>query len=79
MSDYLALHSTRSAWARGIIVVRVNPLIGGHPAASRAIIEAVLEVIRLNCTPIIPFRGTASESSDLMPLVCGALNGRPYT
>jgi phenylalanine ammonia-lyase len=61
------------------MLVRANSIARGHSAASRAVIEAILKLIRLDFTPVIPFRGTVSASGDLMPLayIGGTIQGSP--
>ncbi|MCJ1262777.1 hypothetical protein MMC22_002647 [Lobaria immixta] len=68
-----------SAWVRGVMLVRCNSIIRGHSAASQAIVEAILTLIRINFTPIIPLRGSISASGDLMPLayIGGTVEGSP--
>lgn len=77
--EYLALHSMPSTWVRAIMLIRCNSIIRGHSAASQAIIEAILNLIRINFTPVIPLRGTVSASGDLMPLayIGGTVEGSP--
>lgn len=77
--EYLSLHSMPSTWVRAIMLIRCNSIVRGHSAASQAIIEAILNLIRINFTPVIPLRGTVSASGDLMPLACigGTVEGSP--
>lgn len=78
-SEYLGLHSMPSTWVRAIMLIRCNSIARGHSAASQTIIEAILNLIRINFTPVIPFRGTVSASGDLMPLayIGGTVEGSP--
>lgn len=57
----------------------VQLIVRGHSAASRTIIEAILKLIRIDFTPVIPYRGTVSASGDLMPLayIGGTVEGSP--
>jgi phenylalanine ammonia-lyase len=68
-----------SAWVRAIMLVRANSIVRSHSAASRAVMEAILKLVRLDFTPVIPFRGTVSASGDLMPLadIGGTIEGSP--
>lgn len=77
--EYLSLHSMPSTWVRAIMLIRCNSIVRGHSAASQTIIEAILNLIRINFTPVIPLRGTVSASGDLMPLayVGGTVEGSP--
>ena len=61
------------------MLVRCNSIIRGHSAASRDIVEAILKLIRINFTPVVPLRGSISASGDLMPLayVGGTVEGSP--
>ncbi|KAJ0414187.1 phenylalanine ammonia-lyase [Aspergillus carlsbadensis] len=66
-------------WVRAAMVVRSNSLSRGHSAVSIDCIEAILRLVRLNITPIVPLRGTISASGDLMPLayIAGVIQGNP--
>lgn len=77
--EYLGLHSMPSTWVRAIMLIRCNSIVRGHSAASQTIIEAILNLIRINFTPVIPLRGTVSASGDLMPLayIGGTVEGSP--
>lgn len=77
--EYLGLHSMPSTWVRAIMLIRCNSIVRGHSAASQTIIEAILNLIRVNFTPVIPLRGTVSASGDLMPLayIGGTVEGSP--
>lgn len=77
--EYLSLHSMPSTWVRAIMLIRCNSIVRGHSAASQTIIEAILNLIRINFTPVIPLRGTVSASGDLMPLayIGGTVEGSP--
>lgn len=61
------------------MLVRTNSIMRGHSAASYAIMEAILKLVRLDFIPVIPFRGTVSASGDLMPLayIGGTIEGSP--
>ena len=61
------------------MLVRVNSIVRGHSAASRAIMEAILKLIRINFMPVIPFQNTVSASGDLTPLayIGGTVEGSP--
>lgn len=46
---------------------------------SRPVIDAMIELLRQDITPIVPLRGSISASGDIMPLsyVAGAIQGNP--
>jgi phenylalanine ammonia-lyase len=49
-----------TAWARGLMLTRLNSIIRGHSAVSMPIIEAIVALLEHDITPIIPKRGSIS-------------------
>ena len=72
-------HSIPASWVRGIMLVRCNCIVRGHSAVSLRVVEAIMKLLRKDCTPVIPLRGTVSASGDLLPLsyIGGAVEGSP--
>ncbi|KAL4930459.1 aromatic amino acid ammonia-lyase [Aspergillus undulatus] len=66
-------------WVKATMIVRANSLARGHSAVSRDCIEAILRLVRLDVTPVVPLRGTISASGDLMTLayIVGVMEGNP--
>ncbi|KAL8940781.1 MAG: hypothetical protein Q9211_002103, partial [Gyalolechia sp. 1 TL-2023] len=75
----LASHSMPTSWTRATMLIRCNANIRGHSAMSPAVVDAIIELLRQDITPIVPLRGSISASGDLMPLsyVAGAIQGNP--
>ncbi len=75
----LSSHSMPTSWTKASMFVRCNANIRGHSAMSRSIVDAIIELLRRDITPIVPLRGSISASGDLMPLayVAGAIQGSP--
>ncbi|GJC81332.1 L-beta-phenylalanine forming phenylalanine aminomutase [Colletotrichum liriopes] len=61
------------------MVIRANQNLRGHSAVRIEVIEALLNLLRHDITPMVPLRGTISASGDLMPLsyIAGTLIGDP--
>ncbi|OCL12421.1 phenylalanine ammonia-lyase [Glonium stellatum] len=68
-----------SSWVKATMMVRCNATARGHSAVTLKVLEAILQLLRLGITPIVPLRGTVSASGDLMPLafIAGVLEGNP--
>lgn len=49
-----------TAWARGLMLARLNSIIRGHSAVSVPIIKTILAFLEHEITPIIPKRGSIS-------------------
>ena len=49
-----------TAWARGLMLARLNSIIRGHSAVSMPIIQTILAFLEHEVTPIIPKRGSIS-------------------
>lgn len=49
-----------TAWARGLMLARLNSIIRGHSAVSMPIIKTILAFLDHDITPIIPKRGSIS-------------------
>jgi phenylalanine ammonia-lyase len=49
-----------TAWARGLMLARLNSIIRGHSAVSMPVIEAIVAFLEHEITPIIPKRGSIS-------------------
>ncbi|RYP03757.1 hypothetical protein DL764_004932 [Monosporascus ibericus] len=79
--DYEELrhHVLPRVWVKGSMIVRANANIRGHSAMKLSVAEAIVGLVRHDCTPFIPLRGTISASGDLMPLsyVAGSIMGNP--
>ncbi|KAH0559421.1 hypothetical protein GP486_004068 [Trichoglossum hirsutum] len=77
--DLLATLSMPEAWVRGAMLVRTNSLVRGHSAVRLSVIESIVTLLRENCVPLVPLRGSISASGDLCPLayIAGALEGNP--
>ncbi|KAI9865080.1 MAG: hypothetical protein M1813_002398 [Trichoglossum hirsutum] len=75
----LAMLSMPEAWVRGSMLVRANSLVRGHSAVRLSVIESMATLLRENCVPLVPLRGSISASGDLCPLsyIAGALEGNP--
>jgi phenylalanine ammonia-lyase len=52
-----------TAWARGLMLARLNSIIRGHSAVSLPIIKTILAFLEHEITPIIPKRGSISARS----------------
>lgn len=72
-------HAMPTSWVRAAMVVRCNSTLRGHSAVSFPIVQALMNLLEHQLTPIVPLRGTVSASGDLMPLayVAGSLEGNP--
>ncbi|PHH60731.1 hypothetical protein CDD81_1313 [Ophiocordyceps australis] len=68
-----------AAWVRGAMAVRANQNLRGHSAVRLAVLQRLLELVRLGLTPLVPLRGSISASGDLMPMayIAGAVTGNP--
>lgn len=80
VGDYnLGSHAMPVAWVRATMLVRCNHLLRGHSGVRLEIIDAMLKLLQLGLTPIVPLRGSISASGDLMPLsyLVGVLEGNP--
>ncbi|KAK3326859.1 phenylalanine ammonia-lyase [Apodospora peruviana] len=68
-----------ASWIRATMLVRCNATARGHSAVTMEVLQAILRLLRLDITPIVPLRGTVSASGDLMPLsyIAGAIEGNP--
>ena len=49
-----------TAWARGLMLTRLNSIIRGHSAVSLPVIKTILAFLDNEITPIIPKRGSIS-------------------
>jgi phenylalanine ammonia-lyase len=65
------------SWTKATMLVRCNSTARGHSAVTLHVLEGILELLRLDITPVIPLRGSVSASGDLMPLayIAGVLEG----
>ena len=72
-------NSMPSSWVKATMLVRCNATARGHSAVTLKVLRAILQLLRLGITPIIPLRGSISASGDLMPLayIAGVLEGNP--
>lgn len=53
---------------RAAILVRANTLAKGHSGVRLSIVEALLQMLNLGVTPIVPEQGSLGSSGDLAPL-----------
>ncbi|KAF7113954.1 hypothetical protein CNMCM5793_006137 [Aspergillus hiratsukae] len=72
-------HAMPVTWVRATMLVRCNHLLRGHSGVRLEIVDALLKLLRMGLTPIVPLRGSISASGDLMPLsyLVGVLEGNP--
>ncbi|KAI9787482.1 MAG: hypothetical protein M1839_000011 [Geoglossum umbratile] len=77
--DALAMLSMPEAWVRAAMLIRCNSLLRGHSGVRLSVIENMLALLRKDCVPLVPLRGSISASGDLSPLsyIAGALEGNP--
>ncbi|EPE06227.1 phenylalanine ammonia-lyase [Ophiostoma piceae UAMH 11346] len=75
----LRSHALPAAIVRAMMLIRSNSLARGHSAVRVEIVEALLQLVSANMTPVVPLRGSISASGDLSPLsyVAGILEGNP--
>ena len=78
-SRYNESNAMPASWIRATMLVRCNATARGHSAVTLDALQAILQLLRLDITPIVPLRGTVSASGDLMPLsyIAGAIQGNP--
>ncbi|KAK4210688.1 phenylalanine aminomutase L-beta-phenylalanine forming [Rhypophila decipiens] len=78
-SRYNEPNAMPASWIRATMLVRCNATARGHSAVTIDALQAILRLLRLDMTPIVPLRGTVSASGDLMPLsyIAGAIQGNP--
>lgn len=78
-SRYNESNAMPASWIRATMLVRCNATARGHSAVTMDSLQAILKLLRLDITPIVPLRGTVSASGDLMPLsyIAGAIQGNP--
>ncbi|KAM7196632.1 L-Aspartase-like protein, partial [Rhypophila sp. PSN 637] len=76
-SRYNEPNAMPASWIRATMLVRCNATARGHSAVTIDALQAILRLLRLDMTPIVPLRGTVSASGDLMPLsyIAGAIQG----
>ncbi|KAL1858363.1 hypothetical protein Plec18170_002561 [Paecilomyces lecythidis] len=72
-------HAMPVTWMRAAMLVRCNHLLRGHSGVRLEIVDAILRLLCMGLTPIVPLRGSISASGDLMPLsyLVGVLEGNP--
>lgn len=77
--DGNGLHAMPGSHTKATMLVRCNSMIRGHSAMSLPVVNAIIELLRRNITPLVPLRGSISASGDLMPLsyIAGAIQGNP--
>lgn len=78
-SQPLNQHTIPESLVRAAILIRANSLARGHSAVRIQLLDALISLLNLSITPIVPLRGTISASGDLAPLayVAGAICGHP--
>lgn len=61
------------------MLIRCNSLMRGHSGVRVSVIESVMNLLRLDMTPVVPLRGSISASGDLSTLsyIAGAIEGNP--
>jgi histidine ammonia-lyase len=50
------------------LILKVNSLALGHSGVRREVVEALLQMIRHGCYPVVPSQGSVGASGDLAPL-----------
>ena len=75
----LRSHALPAAIVRAMMLIRSNSLARGHSAVRVEVVDALLQLMSANMTPVVPLRGSISASGDLAPLsyVAGILEGSP--
>lgn len=75
----LKSHALPANVVKATILIRCNSLLRGHSGVRTEIIDALLNLLKHDLTPIIPLRGSISASGDLIPLsyIVGAILGNP--
>ena len=58
---------------RAMMLIRANTLVKGHSGVRRAVVERLLDLLRLDLVPVVPSRGSVGSSGDLAPLAHMAL------
>lgn len=78
-AEYEAPHVMPLPWVRGAMVARANQNIRGHSAVRLCVLQALIELLHHDITPLVPLRGSISASGDLMPMsyIAGAVTGNP--
>ncbi|TGL63945.1 aromatic amino acid lyase [Leptospira ognonensis] len=66
-------HSLRHEEARAVLAARIHSLCQGGSGISTNTLALLSELLRLDCIPLIPERGSLSASGDLIPLAAIAL------
>jgi len=75
----LRSHALPTPVVRAMMLIRCNSLLRGHSGVRSSVIEAILKLLSMNMTPVVPLRGSISASGDLSTLsyIAGALEGNP--
>jgi phenylalanine ammonia-lyase len=75
--ELLRDHAMPVAVVRAIMLIRCNSLLRGHSGVRMTVIQAILDLLQRDMTPVVPLRGSISASGDLIPLsyIAGAIEG----
>jgi phenylalanine ammonia-lyase len=75
----LRSHALPAPIVRAAMLIRCNSLVRGHSGVRASVIDAIVRLLALDMTPIVPLRGSISASGDLSTLsyIAGVLEGNP--
>lgn len=75
----LRSHALPTPIVRAAMLIRCNSLMRGHSGVRVSVIDAIMKLLSVNVTPIVPLRGSISASGDLSTLsyIAGAIEGNP--
>ncbi|KXX73932.1 Phenylalanine/tyrosine ammonia-lyase [Madurella mycetomatis] len=75
----LRSHALPVPIVKASMLIRCNSLMRGHSGVRVSVIESIMNLLRLDMTPVVPLRGSISASGDLSTLsyIAGAIEGNP--
>ncbi|KAL1841150.1 hypothetical protein VTJ49DRAFT_7375 [Mycothermus thermophilus] len=78
-NSLLRSHALPAPIVRAAMLIRCNSLMRGHSGVRLKVIGAVMRLLALDMTPVVPLRGSISASGDLAPLsyIAGVIEGNP--